>query len=62
MTEIDKHGRSSVNILLIGNKSDLNSSRAVKTERAKVCLKYFVILTTGVCLSFKYKLRNLQNQ
>jgi hypothetical protein len=53
MAEIDKHGRSSVNILLIGNKSDLNSSRAVKTERAKVFLKYFEILKIRVCFSFK---------
>lgn len=36
MTEIDKHGRPSVNIVLVGNKSDLSSKRVVKTERARV--------------------------
>jgi hypothetical protein len=38
MAEVDKHGRPSVNILLVGNKSDLASSRVVKTEKAEVRL------------------------
>ena len=38
MAEIDKHGKASVNILLIGNKIDLNSRRTVKTERARVII------------------------
>ena len=35
--EIEKHGDASVNIILVGNKTDLTTKRAVETERAQVC-------------------------
>lgn len=41
LQEIDRYASESVNKLLVGNKSDLQSKRAVETSVAKVNLKPF---------------------